>query len=104
MSIYAWTTGLLFLYEPHGRDLVPNNEQIGDPAWQWCLVKNVSLSAEYLPGPDNGIADAEFRRTQSLADWKEVFQQIIMVFGKLLGGPVSVLAQCPADAVCELEG
>ena len=63
----------------------------------------MSLSAEYLPGPDNDIVDEKSRRTQSLEDWKEVIQKIMMALRKLLAGPVSVLAQCSADAVCELE-
>ena len=74
--------------------------------WQWCLAKNVSLSAEYLPGPDNGILDKESRRIQSSAEWKlkqKVLQQIMMILGKMLNGPVCLLAQCLADAVCELE-
>lgn len=30
--------------------------------WQWCLKKNLSLSAEYLPGPDNCVVDEESKR------------------------------------------
>jgi len=53
--------------------------------WRWWLEKNLSLSAEYLPGVDNCIADEESRLIQSSAEWQlhhAVFQQIIAVFGK----------------------
>ena len=38
--------------------------------WQWCLERNVSLSAEHLPGVDNCIADKESRTIQSAAEWQ----------------------------------
>jgi len=36
--------------------------------WRWCLEKNLSLSAEYLPVVDNCIADEESRSIQSSAE------------------------------------
>ena len=53
--------------------------------WQWCLERNLSLSAEYLPGVDNCVADRESRMIQSSAEWqlhKGTFQQIMATFGK----------------------
>ena len=51
--------------------------------WQWW--RNLSLSAEYLPGVDNCIADQESRAIQSSAEWylkREVFQQVMTVLGE----------------------
>ena len=36
--------------------------------WQWCLQRGITLSAEYLPGAKNEIADKESRITQSSAE------------------------------------
>ena len=38
--------------------------------WQWCLDMNLFLSAEYLPGVDNRVADRESRAIQSSAEWQ----------------------------------
>ena len=40
--------------------------------WQciWCPETNLSLSAEYLPGVDNCVADRESRAIQSSAEWQ----------------------------------
>ena len=53
--------------------------------WRWCLEKNLSLSAEYLPGVDNHTADQESKRIQLSAEWKlkeKVFQQIMESMGE----------------------
>ena len=52
--------------------------------WQWCLARNVSLSAEHLPGVDNCIADEESRTIQSAVEWQlhpAIFQQIMQNLG-----------------------
>jgi len=36
--------------------------------WQWCLERNLSITAEYLPGVDNCVADKESRAIQSTAE------------------------------------
>ena len=48
--------------------------------WQWCLERNITLTAEHLPGVDNVVADEESRMIQSPAEWKlhqGVFRQIM---------------------------
>jgi len=62
----------------------PQMSRLAIQLWQWCLRKNLSLSAEYLPGTDNCIADQESRRTHTSAEWKlkqDVFQQIMTTLG-----------------------
>ena len=52
--------------------------------WQWCLQRGITLSAEYLPGANNGIADKESRTMQSSAEWMlnaQVFKYIMHVMG-----------------------
>ena len=47
--------------------------------WQYCMTKGITLSAEYLPGEQNGIADALSRHHKDSSNWKlerAVFQQL----------------------------
>ena len=44
--------------------------------WEWCLKRGMTLSAEYLPGMENYVADFESRTIQSSAEWqlrKDIF-------------------------------
>ena len=53
--------------------------------WQWCLEKNLVLSAEHLPGIDNHVADEESRTIHPAAEWKlhqGTFWQITQTLGK----------------------
>ena len=53
--------------------------------WQWCLQRGITLSAEYLPGKNNVIADQESRSLLSSAEWmlnKEVFNWLMKVMGQ----------------------
>ena len=52
--------------------------------WQWCLERNLSITAEHLPGVDNVVADEESRVIQSTAEWqlhRPIFQQILECLG-----------------------
>ena len=52
--------------------------------WQWCLQRGITLSAEYLPGAKNEIADKESQTMQSSAEWMlnaQVFKCIMQVMG-----------------------
>ena len=52
--------------------------------WRWCLERNLSITAEYLPGVDNCVADEESRAVQSTSEWQlhhPTFQQILATLG-----------------------
>lgn len=52
--------------------------------WQWCLQRGITLSAEYLPGANNTVADQESRLLLSSAEWilnRGVFNWVMMVMG-----------------------
>ena len=52
--------------------------------WEWCLHKGITVSAEYLPGQENWIADKESQWIQTAVEWKlhgEVFSLIQKVLG-----------------------
>ena len=63
----------------------PVMSRLATQLWQWCLERNISLTAEHLPGTDNYIADEESRTIQSSAEWQlhqGVFKQILGALGK----------------------
>ena len=52
--------------------------------WEWCLERGVTLSAEYLPGSCNVVADRESLTLQSSAEWKldrTVFLAVLNQYG-----------------------
>ena len=60
--------------------------QITKSLWEFCLKKRIHLSAEYLPGSKNRIADALSRQYQDSSNWKlnkQLFNQINKQWGPL---------------------
>ena len=54
--------------------------------WLWCLERNIHITAQYLPGKQNVIADAESRTMKDRSDWKldvSIFQEIDHIFGPI---------------------
>ena len=52
--------------------------------WQWCLQRQIHLSAQHIPGAHNIAADQESRVDRDSSDWKldpDVFAQINLVWG-----------------------
>lgn len=44
--------------------------QLASELWSWCIEKNIWLSAAYIPGKDNVIADYESRRKSDMSkEW-----------------------------------
>ena len=37
--------------------------------WRWCLVRNIVIHAEHIPGRENDQADWESRHTSDSSDW-----------------------------------
>ena len=59
--------------------------QLAIQLWQWCLEKNLSLSAVHLPGASNCVADDESRTIQSSAEWhldQRIFSRIVETLGE----------------------
>ena len=64
----------------------PTLNAIALSIWNWCLERHLHLSAEYLPGVENQIADAESRHSEDRCDWMlhpQVFKQINSLMGPL---------------------
>ena len=60
--------------------------QLAITVWTWCMSRNVTLTAEHLPGHLNTIADQESRLVRDRCDWMlnpSVFQRIREKLGPL---------------------
>ena len=60
--------------------------QLTRSLWMWCLERNIHITAQYLPGSQNVIADAESRVATNRIDWRlnpAIFAKIDHLFGPL---------------------
>jgi len=74
----------LFYVNRMGGTCSPVLSRLAIQLWQWCLERNLSITAEHLPGVDNCVADEESRMIQSTAEWQlhqTIFQQILTTLG-----------------------
>ena len=52
--------------------------------WEWCITRNIWISAAHIPGRDNTIADQQSRKFNDQTEWmlnKQVFKEIVSRFG-----------------------
>jgi len=69
-----------------GGTVSPLLTDLAKALWVWALSKDIVLTAEYIPGTVNIVADAESRSMTDRTDWKlhtKVFQQIDKKWGPL---------------------
>ena len=69
-----------------GGTVSPRLNSIVRDLWLWCMNRDVSLTAEHLPGILNTIADEESRVMKDRSDWMldpQIFQQIQKRWGPL---------------------
>ena len=69
-----------------GGPVSPLATEITKQLWMWCLERNITLKAQYLPGTQNVRADAESRLMRDRSDWmlnQHIFQRIQDVLGPL---------------------
>ena len=65
----------------------PILNQITKEIWEFCLEREITLTAEYLPGLMNTKADWESRHVKSSSQWKLnvlIFKQLNNVWGPIL--------------------
>jgi len=69
-----------------GGTVSPQLTDLAKALWLWALSKDIVLTAEYIPGRVNVVADAESRSMTDRTDWKlhtNVFQQMNKKWGPL---------------------
>lgn len=53
--------------------------------WEWCLPRNIWISASHLPGKDNVEADFESRHFNDRCEWslhEGVFNRLVQIYGR----------------------
>lgn len=67
-----------------GGPVSPLATELTKQLWMWCLERNVTLKAQYLPGKENMRADRESRVMRDRSDWilnPKIFNRILAVLG-----------------------
>ena len=54
---------------PMGDTKSEDCNNIAAEIWQWCIPKNISISAAYIPGTDNIIANRKSRVFEGNTEW-----------------------------------
>lgn len=49
--------------------IVSNLDKLAKEIWLWCMAKNISIQASYIPGSQNIVADFESRNTSIYTEW-----------------------------------
>jgi hypothetical protein len=71
-------TALAYLLRMGGTKSALMN-QITRDIWDWCSTRDITLSAEHIPGVDNMAADWESRHVTDASDWQlnqDIFRQL----------------------------
>lgn len=61
-----------------------NCNRLAFDIWSWCIDKNIWISAEFLPGSENVLADKESRIFNDSTEWmldKDVFTSVVEILG-----------------------
>ena len=69
-----------------GGTVSPQLTTLAKTLWMWALQRDITLTAQYIPGVSNIVADTESRTVRDRTDWKlspEIFSQINQIFGPL---------------------
>jgi len=93
------TTAVAYINNQGGtvsRELVALTKEL----WLWCLLRDISIKAQHLPGILNGVADKESREMLDRSDWK--LNPAILAKVEQIWGPIEVdlfasrlTTQCP---------
>lgn len=69
-----------------GGTISPELTYLAKQLWLWCMERDISLSADHLPGIWNAVADEESRTMRDRTDWKlnpHTFNRINQILGPL---------------------
>ena len=53
--------------------------------WKWCIQKKLSITADYIPGKLNSVADWESRHFADFSNWKlnpSIFKSLMLLWGQ----------------------
>jgi hypothetical protein len=69
-----------------GGTVSPSMNSIVKELWMWCMNRDITITAEHLPGILNTIADKESRVMKDRSDWMlnpQIFRKIQQRLGPL---------------------
>lgn len=78
------TTAVAYINNMGGVKSLACNE-MAKIMWNWCIHRQIWITASYLPGIDNHVADRRSREFNDQLEWmldKEIFRQCCEQFGK----------------------
>ena len=67
-----------------GGTVSPHLTRLARFLWLWALQRDISLTAEHIPGVTNLVADMESTTIRDRTDWKlspAIFDRISLIFG-----------------------
>ena len=79
------TTAVAYINNMGGIKSIACDEVVKE-LWEWCIERNIWVSAEHLPGVLNVIADTESRNFNDNTEWmldRLVFTQVLNRFGQV---------------------
>ena len=74
------------LQQQSGGTVSPQLTSLARSLWLWALQRDISLTAQHIPGVSNLVADTESRTMRDRTDWKlslAIFNRINQIFGPL---------------------
>ena len=78
------TTAVSYINNMGGIKSVSCNE-LAQSLWEWCILRNIWVSAQYLPGVENTVADAKSRTFNDNLEWmldRGVFSELCSQYGR----------------------
>lgn len=74
------------LHQQSGGTVSPQLTSLARSLWLWVLQRDISLTAQHIPGVSNLVTDTESRPMRDRTDWKlspAIFNRIDRIFGPL---------------------
>ena len=74
------------LHQQPGGTVSPHLTSLARSLWLWALQRDISLTAQHIPGVTNLVADTESRTIRDRMDWKlspGIFDRVNLIFGPL---------------------
>ena len=69
IRVYLDNTTAIAVINHMGTSHLQKSNVLGKTIWEWCISRDIWISAAHIPGVDNTIADSEYRSTDSHTEW-----------------------------------
>ena len=69
IRVYLDNTTAISVINHMGMSHSQQSNALGKTIWEWCIPRNIWISAAHIPRVDNTLADSESRSTDSHTEW-----------------------------------